>query len=127
MFGLFGKDWNVVAVIFERRDLYQVSGQRVKGAKADKARDGARAHSRCLYWAVFNQKGNLVESGEGAGSLQVTGDIIAKLAKEVPTNRSVLEVLKSLETKQSDRVGRPLAWHGYPPRQMHGAETQEQS
>ncbi len=125
MFGLFGKDWNVVAIVFERRDVYQVSGQRVKGSTAEKARDGAKAHPRCIYWAVFNQKGSFVEGGEGAGSLQVPGDVIKRLAKDVPTNRTVLDVLKALETKQSDKVGKPLVWNGYPPRQMHGSETRE--
>lgn len=121
MFGLFGgKDWNVLAVIFERRDLYQVSGQRVKGSAAEKARDGAKAHPRAVYWAVFNQKGSFQAGGPGAGSLQVPGDVLKKLERELATNRTVQEVLKALETKQTDKIAKPLAWHGYPPRQMHG-------
>jgi len=123
MFGLFGgKDWNVLAVIFERRDLYQVSGQRVKGAAAEKARDGAKAHPRAVFWAVFNQKGTFESGGPGAGSLQVPGDVLKKLERELATNRTVQEILKALETKQTDRIAKPLAWHGYPPRQMHGAD-----
>jgi len=123
MFGLFGgKDWNVLAVIFERRDLYQVSGQRVKGSAAEKARDGAKAHPRAVFWAVFNQKGTFESGGPGAGSLQVPGDVLKKLERELATNRTVQEILKALETKQTDRIAKPLAWHGYPPRQMHGAD-----
>jgi hypothetical protein len=123
MFGLFGgKDWNVIAIIFERRELYQVSGQRAKGGAAGKARDGAKAHPRCLYWAVFNQKGSYQQGGPGAGSLQAPGDVLKKLERELATNRTVQEVLKALETKQADKVAKPLAWHGYPPRQMHGSE-----
>ncbi|SFJ20757.1 hypothetical protein [Planctomicrobium piriforme] len=125
MFGLFGKDWNVLAVIFERRDLYQVSGQRAKGSSADKARDGAKAHPRCVFWAVFDQKGSYKSGGPGAGSLMVPGDVIKKLEREIATNRTVQEVLKALETKQTDKIARQLAWHGYPPRQMHGSENQE--
>ncbi|WP_437223920.1 hypothetical protein SH661x_003411 [Planctomicrobium sp. SH661] len=123
MFGLFGgNDWNVLAVIFERRDLYQVSGQRVKGAAAEKARDGAKAHPRAVYWAVFNQKGSFQAGGPGAGALQVPGEVIKKLERELATNRTVQEILKALETKQTDKIAKPLAWHGYPPRQMHGAD-----
>ncbi|WP_437200800.1 hypothetical protein [Planctomicrobium sp. SH664] len=122
MFGLFGgKDWNVIAIVFERRDLYQVSGQRVKGGDAVKARDGAKAYARSVYWAVFDQKGAFKEGGPAAGSLQVPNDVLVKLGKELPTNRTVLEVLRALETKQADKIGKPLVWHGYPPRQMHGA------
>jgi len=124
MFGLFGgKDWNVLAVIFERRDLYQVSGQRIKGGAAEKARDGARAHPRCVFWAVFNQKGSYLEGGPGAGALQVPGDVIKKLEREIATNRTVLDILKALELKQTDKLAKPLAWHGYPPRQMHGSQS----
>lgn len=126
MFGIFGgKDWNVIAVIFERRDLYQVSGQRAKGSAAEKAREGAKAHPRCIYWAVFNQKGSFQAGGPGAGSLQVPGEVIKKLERELPTNRTVLDVLKGLETRQAQRIGKALVWHGYPPRQMHGSGTQE--
>lgn len=123
MFGLFGgKDWNVLAVIFERRDLYKVSGQRAKGGAAEKARDGAKAHPRSIYWAVFNQKGSFQEGGPGAGSLQVPGDVLKRLEREIATNRTVQEILKSLETRETDKVAKPLAWHGYPPRQMHGGD-----
>lgn len=124
MFGLFGgKDWNVLAIIFERRDLYQVSGQRVKGSAAEKARDGAKAHSRAVFWAVFNQKGTYQAGGPGAGAMQVPGDVLKKLERELATNRTVQEVLKALETGQTDKIAKPLAWHGYPPRQMHGADS----
>lgn len=121
--GLFGgKDWNVLAIIFERRDQYQVSGQRVKGKAAEKARDGAKLHPRCVYWAVFNQKGSYFEGGPGAGMTNVPSDVLKKLEKQLPTNRTVQDILKSLETKQSDKVAKPLAWTGYPPRQMHGQD-----
>ncbi len=119
--GLFGgKDWNVIAIIFERRDLYQVSGQRVKGKPAEKARDGAKGHSRTVYWAVFDQKGKYLEGGVGAGGINVPSEVLKKLSGELAKNRTVLEVLRSLETKESDKLAKPLAWTGYPPRQMHG-------
>lgn len=123
MFGLFGgKDWNVIAVIFERRDLYQVSGQRVKGGTAEKARDGAKRHSRTVYWAVFDQKAKYLEGGIGAGGNHVPADVLKKLGNELARNRTVLEILKSLETRETDKVAKPLVWTGYPPRQMHGQD-----
>ncbi|MBT5020727.1 hypothetical protein OAF98_00370 [Planctomicrobium sp.] len=123
MFGLFGgKDWNIIAVIFERRDLYQVSGQRVKGGSAEKARDGAKHHKRTVYWAVFDQKGKHLESGVGGGGINVPGDVLKKLGNELARNRTVLDVLKALETKETDKIAKPLVWHGYPPRQMHGQD-----
>ena len=119
--GLFGgKDWNVIAVIFERRDLYQISGQRVKGKAAEKARDGAKGHARTVYWAVFNQKGSYLEGGVGAGAINVPSEVIKKLSGELAKNRSVLDVLRALETKESSNLAKPLVWTGYPPRQMHG-------
>ncbi len=124
MFGLFGgKDWNVIAIIFERRDLYQVSGQRAKGSAADKARDGAKGHARTVYWAVFNQKGSFQSGGTGNGAINVPPDVIKRLERELQTNRTVQEVLKALETKQTDKLAKPLVWGGYPPRQMHGQNT----
>jgi hypothetical protein len=113
--GLFSrKDWNVVAVIYERHDLYQVSGQRAKGASADKARDGAKRHARTIYWAVFDQKGSFVEGGPGPGEKHVSGDVLKRMDREIRTNRTVLDVLRALETKESDRLAKPLVWTGYP-------------
>ncbi|WP_437185022.1 hypothetical protein SH668x_002112 [Planctomicrobium sp. SH668] len=121
MFGLFGgKDMNVLAVIFERRDLYHVSGQRVKASAVNTARDGAKAHPRAIYFAVFDQKGAFREGGEGAGSLQVPGEVIKRLQRELTSNKTIQEVLTILQTKQADKIAKPLVWHGYPPRQMHG-------
>lgn len=118
MFGLFGgKDWNVIAVIFERPDLYQLSGQRAKGANATKARDGAKGHPRTILWAVFDQKGAHKEGGRGPGAMQIASDIVKRLERELPTNRSVQEVLKMLETRETDRAAKPLVWGGYPRKQ----------
>jgi hypothetical protein len=114
--GLFSrKDWNLVAVIFQRTDLFTVSGQRVKGGDAPKARDTAKIHSRTIYWAVFDQNGSFLEGGAGpAGQREVAPDVVKKLEREFPTNRTVQEVLKALETGESTRLGKPLAWTGYP-------------
>lgn len=108
------KDWNVVAIIFERQDRYQISGQRAKGGAAETARDGAKNHPRCIYWAAFDQKGSLVEGGPGRGANQVPSDVIKAFDREIRTNRSVLDVLKALETKESDKIAKPLVWGGYP-------------
>lgn len=109
------KDWNLVAVIFQRNDLYTVSGQRVKGGDATKARDTAKLHSRTVYWAVFDQSGSFLEGAAGpAGQKEVPVDVTKKLANDLRTNRTVQEILKALETNQSDKLAKPLVWTGYP-------------
>jgi hypothetical protein len=113
--GLFSrKDWNVIAVIFERADLFTVSGQRVKGGSADKARDGAKAHPRTIYWAVFDQKGSFLEGGPGGSAKSVPLESLKRLERELPLNKTVQEVMKALETGSSDRLAKPMAWAGYP-------------
>ena len=92
MFGFFsGKDWNVLAVIFERQDLFTVSGQRVKGADATKARDGAQGHPRTVFWAVFDQSGKFLEGGPGNGATNVPTDTVKKLEKELENLRARLK------------------------------------
>lgn len=115
------KDWNVLAIIYERRDLYQVSGQRAKGKDAEKARDGAKGHTRTIYWAVFDQKGSFVEGGPGPGSNNVLPETLKRMDREIRTNRTVLEILKSLETRETEKLAKPLAWTGYPKKGDSGA------
>lgn len=115
MFGfLRGKDWNVLAVIFERQDLFTVSGQRVKGGDAPKARDGAQGHPRTIYWAVFDQEGKFLEGAAGKGATNVPSDTVKKLERDLRTNRTIQEILKALETGAADKLAKPLVWMGYP-------------
>ena len=117
--GLFSrKDWNVIGVIFEKTDLYQVNGNRVQGGQAEKTRDATKGFTRTLLWAVFDQKGACLESGEGAGTKQIPVETLKKLQKVLLTNRTVLEVLKALETKQTEKMAKPLAWMGYPQKEV---------
>jgi hypothetical protein len=109
--GLFNrKDWNIIAVIFERADMFQINGQRVKGAAADKAQEGAKAHPRTILWAVFDQKGTYLSGGPGTGAKNVTPETVKRLDRELRYNRTVLDILKALETGESDRMARPLPW-----------------
>lgn len=113
--GLFGsKDWNVIAVIFERRDLYRVNGNRSKGSAATKARDGAKTHARTIFWAVFDQKRAFVEGEPGPGASMVPPDVLARLKRELPTNITVQSILKVLESGELAMAAKPLAWTGYP-------------
>lgn len=113
--GLFGrKDWNIIAVVFQRADLYQVSGQRAKGGDADKARDGAKNHARTIYWGAYDQKGTLLESGAGAGANHVPPESLKALEREMLTNRGIQEILKTLSGGKEDKIAKPLAWTGYP-------------
>lgn len=109
--GLFNrKDWNIVAIIYERQGMFQVNGQRVKGSAAEKARDGAKAHPRTIFWAVFDQKGSFLEGAAGTGSRNVTPETLKRLERELPLNRVVRDVLKALETAQTDKLAKPLPW-----------------
>ncbi len=113
--GLFGgKDWNVIAVIFERKDLYRVNGNRSKGSAAVKARDGAKTHARTIFWAVFDQKRAFVEGEPGPGASMVPADIVARLKRELPTNGTVQSILKVLESGELQMAAKPLGWTGYP-------------
>jgi hypothetical protein len=113
--GLFSrKDWNVIAVIFERADLYTVIGNRAKGGDADKARDGAKGHARTVFWAVFDQKRAFLEGAPGTGGRNVPPDVLKRLERELPMNRTVQDVLKTLESGTEAKVAKSLAWSGYP-------------
>jgi len=109
--GLFNrKDWNVIAVIFERADMFQVNGQRVKGAAADKAQDGAKAHPRTILWAVFDQQGSYLSGGPGKGANNVSPETVKRLERELRYNRTVLDILKALETGAQEKMAKPLPW-----------------
>ena len=109
--GLFNrKDWNLIAVIFERADLFQINGQRVKGSAADKATEGAKSHPRTILWAVFDQKGGYLSGGPGKGANNVTPETVKRLERELRYNRSVLDILKALETGETDKMAKPLPW-----------------
>jgi hypothetical protein len=113
--GLFGgKDWNIIAVIFERRDLYRINGNRGKGGDAVKMRDGAKGHSRTLYWAVFDQKRAFLEGDLGGGAKLITSDILQRLKRDLPTNSTVQQILGMLEQGKLPMVAKPMIWAGYP-------------
>lgn len=114
--GLFGggKDWNVIAVVYERDQMYRVNGNRVKGKKAATARDNAKNYGRTIYWAVFDQKGAFLEGDAGPGMHLVPTESLARLMREIPTNKTVLEILRKLETGENERAAKGLVWGGYP-------------
>ena len=113
--GLFSrKDWNVVGIMFEHKKLYQINANRGKGGKAEKIRDGVKRHERTICWAVFDQKGGFVESGMGPSSRMIPTDVLKKLMRELPTISSVRSVLATLESGDSDKAAKQLAWQGYP-------------
>ena len=114
--GLFGRrnDWNVIAIIFERKDLYQINGNRGRGSLAKKLRDGARLHTRTIFWAVFDQGGAFLEGEPGPGKTLISSESLSKLTRELVKIASVRNVLARLETGDSDKVAKPLRWDGYP-------------
>ncbi len=123
--GLFGgKDWNVIAVIFEKKDLYRVNGNRAKGNEAVKARDGAKSHPRTLYYAVFDQKRSFLEGDVGKGLNQVPLDVLDRLKRELGTNATVLTILRLLEKGETNMAAKPLAWDGYPKPDVHPGDPE---
>lgn len=114
--GLFGggRDWNVIAVIFERDNFFRVNGNRSKGKTALKTRDGAKNHGRTIYWAVFDQKGKFLEGDPGPGVHFVTPETMQRLVRDMPTNATVLEVLRRLESGENEKAAKGLVWGGYP-------------
>ena len=111
---LSGKDWNVIAVIFEKKDAYRVNGNRAKGSAAVKVRDGAKTHARTIFYAVFNQKRAFVEGDFGKGLQHVPREVAEKLKRDLPKNETVQNVLRILESGSLAMAAKPLAWDGYP-------------
>ena len=109
-----GKDWNVIAIIFERRDMYRVNGQRGKGGDATKCRDGAKNHERTIFWAVYDQKRAFVEGGTGKGEKMVDPDVVNRLKRELSMNATVTSVLGILERREEPKTSKPLVFGGYP-------------
>ncbi len=109
-----GKDWNVIAVIFEKKDSYRVNGNRAKGWEAAKARDGAKGHPRTIFYAVFDQKRAFIEGDFGRGFQNVPREAAEKLKRELPKNETVQLVLRILEAGSVPMAAKPLVWDGYP-------------
>ena len=111
---LFGrKDWNVIAIIFERKDLFVINGNRGKGAQAEKIRDGAKKHDRTIFWAVFDQNGAFIEGQPGSGSTSVPRETLTQLTRELQRIATIREVLTELEAGKTDKVAKHLDWDGY--------------
>ena len=108
------KDWNVLAIIFERHDMYVVNGNRAKGKEAEKIRDGARSHARAVYWAVFAQKGAYLEGGPGPAKEKLQAATFEHLKRDLVMIPTVREVLRTLESGSEAKVARQLIWSGYP-------------
>jgi hypothetical protein len=106
---LFGKDWNVLTLTFERADLLRVNGNRTKGLDGNKIRDNAKRHARTVYWAVFSQKGTAQQSEAGPGVELIPKSAAEKLHKEWLKHPTVLEVLDLLQK------GEMKAARVYPP------------
>lgn len=110
MFGWFGsKDWNIVAILFEKATLYRANGNRAKGGDAPKARDAVKSHDRTIAWAVFDQKGAYLEGGAGPGAHAVSAEVAAQLVRDLPRLPIVTGILQELETGKSTKVAKALA------------------
>lgn len=124
--GWFGssKDWNIIAIIFEKPTSYRVNGNRGKGAMAEKIRDNVKRHDRTIFWSVFDQKQAHIEQGVGPGAQKIDPAVLRQLKKDFRMNASVLQILDLLEKKETDKASKEMRWHGYPKPKSHGSEEQ---
>jgi hypothetical protein len=70
-------------------------------------------------WAVFDQKGGLLECQPGPGAKHVPASVVTQLTREIGTNATVREVLLPLEKGKETKLSKPLVWQGYPPKPEH--------
>jgi hypothetical protein len=104
--GLFGgsKDWNVIAVLYEKKGHLQINGNRAKGANAEKVRDAVKRHQRAVFWAVFNQKRSFIEGGPGAGREFISLDALQYVERNLVKAKGVAQVLTLLEQGKTDKA-----------------------
>ena len=112
-----GKDWNVIAFIFEKPDLYRINGQRAKGGEAQTLRENVKNHPRTIFSAVFDQKGAYLEGEPGPGAKSVPNKVLERLIREVHTLQTVRQVLTTLEKGEQNKLAKALEWNGYPPKE----------
>jgi hypothetical protein len=113
--GFFGgKDWNIVAVLFEKADLYRVNGNRGKGGEAVTMRDNVKNFPRTIYWAVFDQKRGFLEGAPGPGAGIVPAAVLKQLIRDLPMNATVQSILATLEAGKELKLSKGLEWNGYP-------------
>lgn len=104
--GLFGggKDWNIIAVMYEKKGLLKVNGNRAKGSDAEKFRDGAKRHKLTVFYAVFDQKRAFLEGGPGPGREYVAPEALEQIERKLATTKPVQQVLALLEGGKTDKA-----------------------
>lgn len=108
--GLFGRrDWNLVVVTAEGPERMRLNANRQKGKQAVTAKKGAREHARTLCWVVFDQEGRKLDEGLGPASARLPADQAQRMLTSLPTNRTVLEILRELEQGR-DKTAREFVW-----------------
>lgn len=114
-----GKDWNVIAIIFEKADLYRINGNRGKGSEAETMRDNVKKFPRTVYWAVFDQKRAFIAGEPGSGAGIIPAVTLKQLIKDLPTNATVQSILATLEAGKEAKLSKALEWKGYPLPESH--------
>ena len=111
--GLFGggKDWNVIALLYEKKGHYQVNGNRAKGGDAEKVRDAVKKHPRVIFWAVFDQKRAFLEGAPGRAKENVTRESLERMERGLVTSKTVQTILAMLESGKTDKAAKELDWH----------------
>ena len=111
LFGGGGKDWNIIAILYEKKGHYQVNGNRGKGQDAEKIRDAAKKHPRTIFWAVFDQKRAFLESGHGKAKENVSPESLDRMERSLATSKTVQTILALLESGKTEKAAKELEWH----------------
>lgn len=111
-----GKDWNIVGIMFETLDSYSINANRAKGRNAETVKTRVRVHERTILWIVYDQKGAILETGHGRGVHNIPAGVVKELEKVLHTNMSIREILRILESGQSNKAAKKMIWGGYPRR-----------
>ena len=108
--GLFGRrDWNIVVITSEGPERMRLNANRQKGKQAAAAKKGAASHNGTLCWIIFDQNGRRLDDGLGPASTRLDPDQAQRLLTSLPTNRTVLEVLRELEQGR-EKTAREFTW-----------------
>jgi hypothetical protein len=103
------RDWNIVVITSEGPERMRLNANRQKGRQAAAAKKGAASHGGTLCWVVFDQEGRKLDEGLGPASARLDPEQAKRMLTSLPTNRTVLEVLRELE-RGRDRMAKEFTW-----------------
>jgi len=120
--GLFGgKTGTSWRSCFERFDQYQVNANRGKGATPPRSATTSRSIPHHLLVRLRPERAYL--EGAPGPDRPRSAAILTKLIRDLPTSKTVRQVLSLLEKGQNRKGGQALEWTGYPTKDEVNAST----